>query len=115
VLSTRSRSADQGLEIFSRDCVCTSPGSSKAAVRAFVAYTLALLDVHLCATADALLLPPLSAEQVAATAAAHTRFCQLQLRNDKTRRVLAAAMGEPWADAYMHEVLFPFSSPVKTV
>ena len=73
-------------------------------MRAFSDYALALLDVHLRAAGQQLgHRPP---EAVAATASAHARFCEHQLRNDKTRRILAAALDESYADAYMKEVLF---------
>jgi phycocyanobilin:ferredoxin oxidoreductase len=44
--------------------------------------------------------------RVAEIRAAHTRFCDKQLENDKTRRVLEAAFGKEVARRYMREVLF---------
>ena len=38
--------------------------------------------------------------------AAHRRFCERQLENDKTRRVLEAAFGADLAAAYMREMMF---------
>lgn len=38
--------------------------------------------------------------------AAHRRFCEKQLENDKTRRVLEVAFGAELAAAYMREVMF---------
>ncbi len=71
---------------------------------AFCAYTLALLRAHLDVAAAPAAARP--AADVAATAAAHARFCHCQLENDKTRRILAKAMGAEFADAYMARVLF---------
>ena len=71
---------------------------------AFCEYTLALLAMHLdAAAASSATRTP---AEVAATAAAHARFCACQLENDKTRRMLAAAFGAPYADDYMDAVLF---------
>ena len=95
----------QGTHIFSSHCVCVSP-RDEGDVSAFSEYALALLDVHLSAAGAQLQVGPQSPEAVAATAAAHARFCEHQLRNDKTRRILAAALDESYADAYMKEVLF---------
>ena len=89
--------------------MCTSPGTSEEAVESFSAYTLALLDEHLRAAEAELRAPPRAPAQVAATSAAQQRFCQLQLRNEKTRRVLASAMGEAGAEEYMRQVLFDCS------
>ncbi|MCY4055159.1 MAG: phycocyanobilin:ferredoxin oxidoreductase [Cyanobacteria bacterium MAG CAR4_bin_6] len=38
--------------------------------------------------------------------AAQLRYCRQQQCNDKTRRVLAKAFGEPWAEDYIRHVLF---------
>ena len=38
--------------------------------------------------------------------AAQLRYCRQQQCNDKTRRVLAKAFGDPWADDYIRYVLF---------
>jgi len=38
--------------------------------------------------------------------AAHRRYCEKQLENDKTRRVLEAAFGAELSAAYMTEVMF---------
>ena len=97
----------QGRQIFSQDCVCTSPGDSEAATSAFTAYALALLRLHLEAAEAALTSPPRPAEAVAETEAAHARYCEQQLRNDKTRRVLAHALGDAFADDYLR-MMFPF-------
>lgn len=84
--------------------MCLTP-QAEADVDAFCAYTLALLGVHLDAAA-AVATRPRSDAEVAATAAAHERFCACQLENDKTRRILARAFGAPFADEYMESVLF---------
>ena len=83
--------------------MCVSP-QTDADVDAFCDYALALLALHLRAAAAPA--PPRSAADVAATAAAHARFCRCQLENDKTRRILAKALGPEFADAYMEGVLF---------
>ena len=75
-------------------------------VQAFAAFALALLEVHLDAALGAYAARPRAPQAVAATAAAHARFCEYQLRNDKTRRILAAAIDEGFAEQYMKEVLF---------
>lgn len=38
--------------------------------------------------------------------AAHRRYCDKQLENDKTRRVLEVAFGAEVAAEYMREVMF---------
>ena len=75
----------------------------------FSRYTLALLRLHLEAAEGAQLRQ--QPAEVAATVAAHARFCQFQLQNDKTRRILAAAMGGDFADEYMTSVLFDAHLP----
>ena len=40
----------------------------------------------------------------------HARYCQEQLRNDKTRRVLAAAFSEDFANEYMSNVMFDYGT-----
>ena len=44
--------------------------------------------------------------RIAAIHAAHHRYCEQQLANDKTRRVLEAAFGGEVAARYMREVMF---------
>jgi phycocyanobilin:ferredoxin oxidoreductase len=85
--------------------MCVSP-QAEGDVPAFCDYTLALLALHLDAAATAAALPPRAEADVAATAEAHARFCRCQLENDKTRRILAKAFGEQFADDYMSSVLF---------
>ena len=85
--------------------MCVSP-QAEGDVPAFCDYTLALLALHLDAAAACAALPPRAEAEVAATAAAHARFCRCQLENDKTRRILAKAFGPQYADDYMTSVLF---------
>jgi phycocyanobilin:ferredoxin oxidoreductase len=99
----------QGKRIFSTHCTCVSP-QAEGDVAAFCAFTMALLRQHLEAAA-ATPAAPRSADAVAATAAAHARFCTCQLENDKTRRILAKALGAEFADAYMEGVLFDAHLP----
>ena len=90
--------------------MCVSP-QAEADVAAFSRYTQALLRLHLDAAAAAASLPRRADAAVAATAAAHARFCACQLENDKTRRILAKAFGAAYADDYMDEVLFDAARP----
>lgn len=41
----------------------------------------------------------------------HRRYCVQQQQNDKTRRLLAKAFGEEWAERYMNTVLFDLPQP----
>ena len=91
--------------------MCVSP-QADGDVDAFCAYALAVLGQHLDAAAAPAALR--SADDVAATAAAHARFCSCQLENDKTRRILAKALGADFADAYMEGVLFDAHRGVPT-
>lgn len=99
---------NQGTHIFSRHCVCVSPRDDDD-VQAFADYAIALLGVHLAAAYQAYKAEPRTERAVAATAEAHARFCEHQLRNDKTRRILAAALDDAFADEYMRRVLFDAS------
>ena len=97
-----------GASIFSDACVLARPGSDGGAVAAFNEYAAALNELHLAYAATLVgdggsgTRPPPNP----ATLAAHGRWADHQLRNDRTRRVLAVAFGEGWADSYMREVMF---------
>lgn len=99
-----------GREIFSSRCVLTRPAST-ADFLTFARYALSLHRVHLAFAADAVArgggrLPPADPATRTSTHAAHARYAAAHLRNDKTRRVLAAAAGEGWAGEYMEGLMF---------
>ena len=43
--------------------------------------------------------------------AAHVRYCERQLENAKTSRVLQSAFGEEFAKRYMSEIMFDAPAP----
>eukprot|EP00667_Euglena_gracilis_P014489 EG_transcript_15019 len=49
---------------------------------------------------------PADAATTAARRASQVEYCRQQRKNDKTRRILAKAFGDAWADHYMAAVLF---------
>jgi phycocyanobilin:ferredoxin oxidoreductase len=49
---------------------------------------------------------PAQRARLASLHAAHRRYVDKQLENDKTRRVLEAAFGPELAERYMREVMF---------
>lgn len=92
-----------GGRIFSKLCVCVRPGETGEEVPAFVRYVKRLLTMHV---AIAELTGPVGDKEAEKVRAAQVRYCEEQLRNDKTRRVLAAALGEDFATSYMTELMF---------
>lgn len=102
-----------GAAIFSEACVLARPGKDVRAAAAFAAYAADLNALHL-RFAESMVRQagggggPLDPRSPAAptVAAAHARWAEHQLRNDRTRRVLAASFGAEWADRYMETVMF---------
>jgi len=99
-----------GAAIFSDRCVCITPSSTDELL-GFIKYAVALTRAHLMYSA---LLQPVAggdrrgAERRAELLRNHARFCDKQLENEKTRRVLAAALGAEVAEAYMRGFMFDF-------
>lgn len=94
-----------GQAIFSPLCVIVRPSSAEELGR-FLKYTLALTQLHV---EIAKIAHPISSAQrrrLAAMHAAHQRYCEKQLENDKTRRVLEAAFGAELSGRYMRELMF---------
>ncbi|EFN55495.1 hypothetical protein CHLNCDRAFT_23364, partial [Chlorella variabilis] len=91
-----------GAAIFSPLCVIVRPDSSEEVGR-FLKYALALTQLHVQ------IAHPVSSSQrrrLEALHAGHSRYCEKQLENDKTRRVLEAAFGAELTERYMRECMF---------
>jgi len=97
---------DWGSAIFSDACVLARPGADAGAAAAFGAYAAALNALHLEYAAGLLVTGKGGNAPSASIQAAHGRWADHQLRNDRTRRVLVVAFGEEWADRYMRTVMF---------
>jgi phycocyanobilin:ferredoxin oxidoreductase len=108
---TQRAAPDWGREIFSDVCVLVRPTGPED-VAAFVTYAAALTRVHL---EVARLQQPVGfgrGPRVQEIRAAHLRYVENQLKNDKTRKVLEAAFGEEFAQRYMGELMFPQPPPL---
>lgn len=94
-----------GREIFSDVCVAVRPTSPEE-VASFITYAAALTRLHM--QVAKLQQPMLVARgpRLKEIHACHKRFCDMQLKNDKTKRVLEAAFSAEFADSYMKEVMF---------
>jgi phycocyanobilin:ferredoxin oxidoreductase len=89
--------------IFSSHCLFVRP-SSAAEERQILDRIGEFLRIH-CRQAVAMT-PTTDATDIAAIELGQRRYCQQQLQNDKTRRVLEKAFGVDWAERYMTTVLF---------
>lgn len=96
---------DWGKAIFSPLCVIMRPESSEDLGR-FLKYTLALTQLHVQIAKIAHPVSPAQRRRLSMLHAGHRRYCDKQLENDKTRRVLEAAFGAEIGEAYMKEVMF---------
>ncbi|NJK40780.1 MAG: phycocyanobilin:ferredoxin oxidoreductase [Acaryochloridaceae cyanobacterium SU_2_1] len=88
--------------IFSEYCLFVRPQTLQEETQ-FLERGLSYLRWH---CQQAIASQPASPSQQAKILAAQQRYCEHQQRNDKTRRILAKAFGEDWADRYMTTVLF---------
>ncbi|MGD1851387.1 MAG: phycocyanobilin:ferredoxin oxidoreductase [Cyanophyceae cyanobacterium] len=97
-------------DIFSDFCLFVRPDGEREET-AFVDTVDNYLAFHCQQVQDA---EPVDGDRRKAIMVAHQHYCAQQLRNDKTRRVLEKAFGEPWAERYMTTVLFdvPLGVPV---
>ncbi|GFR52683.1 hypothetical protein Agub_g15309 [Astrephomene gubernaculifera] len=101
-----------GAATFSPLALCISP-SSPEELAGFVKYAVALHRAHLTM---ALRAGPVVAgpgdrrteARLEEMLEGQKRFCENQLANKKTRRVLEAAFGPEWTDAYMKKLMFDF-------
>ena len=103
-------------------CVCVGspkedyPEQSQAV--AFAEYAAELHAKHLQLVAETLERPFVAGEEHGGSArerlAAQVRFCEKQLLNDKTRRVLERSMGSESTERYMTEVLFDVTADTPT-
>ena len=107
---TSNRAAPEwGKGIFSDACVLMRPADG-AELRSFLLYALALHRSHLQFAANMSAGRPgphkPRAQGARSTRAAHKRYVEAQRANDKTRRVLAAAFGDAYAEKYMRTMMF---------
>ena len=113
-----------GETILSRDaCVCAGPPvddfPEQAQARAFARYAEGLHDAYLDAVRDAATCAFETSEgeyggSARERLAAQVRFCEKQLLNDKTRKVLERAMGAESTERYMTRVLFDVTEETPT-
>lgn len=96
---------DWGRAIFSPLCIIVRPQSGDELGR-FLKYALALTQMHVQIAKIAHPIGTAQRRRLELLHAAHRRFCERQLENDKTRRVLEVAFGAELAAAYMREVMF---------
>jgi phycocyanobilin:ferredoxin oxidoreductase len=92
-------------EICSHVCVSVKPSSDEE-IKDLFKYACSLARLHL---EVARLIAPVNCSdtnRLNEIAACHRRFCDYQIKNDKTRKILAASFGESKADKYMREFMF---------
>ena len=89
--------------IFSSHCLFVRPENDQEGAQ-IVTRVGDFLRIH-CQQARAIA-PTSDETEIAAIEMGQRRYCQQQLQNDKTRRVLEKAFGAEWADRYMTTVLF---------
>ncbi|KAF6265515.1 phycocyanobilin ferredoxin oxidoreductase-like protein [Scenedesmus sp. NREL 46B-D3] len=100
-----------GGKIFSPLCVCMRPDTPEE-LGGFMKYAIALTRAHLMYSQ---LLEPLrptdkpSARRLSELLACHERFCEQQLANTKTARVLEVAFDPEFTQAYMSKLMFDYS------
>ncbi|EFJ50210.1 hypothetical protein VOLCADRAFT_33105, partial [Volvox carteri f. nagariensis] len=94
------RIPDWGAAIFSQLVLCITP-STPEELAAFAKYAVALHRGHLMLSRNAAPLLSPTSGCLCAFCLFRARFCDNQLANKKTRRVLEAAFGKEWADEYM--------------
>lgn len=89
-------------DIFSDFCLFIRP-EGETEETAFIERIESFLTIH---CQQAIAASPLPPDQIHANWHGQANYCTKQRQNDKTRRVLAAAFGDDWADFYMNTVLF---------
>ncbi|HAC63515.1 MAG TPA: phycocyanobilin:ferredoxin oxidoreductase [Cyanothece sp. UBA12306] len=89
-------------DIFSEYCLFIRPSNSAEETQ-FLSRVADFLKIH-CQLA--LQSQPVTLEQKTLNLAGQKYYCNKQLENDKTRRVLEKAFGQEWANKYMTRVLF---------
>jgi phycocyanobilin:ferredoxin oxidoreductase len=100
---SQERSIPDWGDIFSSYCLFVRPADA-IEEDAFLERLSGFLRIH-CQQAVAAT-PLTTPEAEAQNLAGQRYYCQKQLQNDKTRRVLEKAFGEAWAERYMTEMLF---------
>ncbi|KAF8066305.1 pcyA [Scenedesmus sp. PABB004] len=110
--SVRGRSIPEwGSKIFSPLCVCMRPEQPEE-LGGFLKYAIALTRAHLMYSR---LLQPIapdskaSARRLSELLASQRRFCEQQLANTKTSRVLEVAFDAEFTDAYMKQLMFDYA------
>lgn len=102
VTFTEPRALPDWGNVFSEFCLFVRPRTPLEETQ-FLDRGMAYLRWH---CQQAIATPPAPLSQQAEILAGQQRYCQHQQRNDKTRRILAKAFGEAWADRYLTTVLF---------
>ncbi|GLC43951.1 hypothetical protein PLESTB_000213300 [Pleodorina starrii] len=106
------RIPDWGAASFSPLALCITPTTPEE-LAAFAKYAVALHRAHLSLSlnAEPVVAAPgnrRAASKLQELQEGQKRFCDNQLANKKTRRVLEAAFGAEWTDAYMSKLMFDF-------
>jgi len=112
-MALRRSLPEWGREIFSDYCVAMRPKSEEE-LEKFIEYVADLTAFPLRSAVLAETHPVASTVQEEALAA-HARYSDRQLKNEKTRRVLINGWGEEIADRYMKEVMFDHEIAVQKV
>jgi len=92
-------------KISSHLCVSITPSSDEA-FKDFVQYSLSLTRLHLEVASLIAPINPKDKYKAKEIIACHRRFCDYQIKNDKTRMILASSFGGSKADEYMREFMF---------
>jgi len=108
-LSASQALPEWGQEIFSPLCVCLRPISTDETYQ-FIRYACSITRLHLEISRLMYPIESSMAERAMEISACHRRFCDNQLKNEKTRRVLGASFGKSKADKYMAGFMFDMSS-----
>lgn len=116
-VATNRTVPEWGKAIFSEFCVCVRPNTPEE-LGSFLKYAIALCDFYV---QMAKLATPLKsgggvseltvARRRAEIRDAHKRYVDMQLENDKTRRVLEQKFGQKFTESYMSQVMFDMATP----
>lgn len=111
-MATNRAIPEWGRSIFSDLCVILRP-SNPEDVSNFLQYALAMTRVHLQMARLAKPVQSNTKRRLADISAAHSRYCEQQLLNDKTTRVLESGFGKEFSDRYMRTVVFDQAADIQ--
>lgn len=99
---SQPRTFPQWGDIFSSDCLFVRPAGAEEEQK-IIDRIGDFLTIHCRQSRN---MEPVPRDREEGLMAGQKRYCQQQLQNDKTRRVLEKAFGNEWAERYMTQVLF---------